>query len=149
MSSGRNRRKAALPGAAYSRPASLDSTGLVVTVFAENGGVEGVWDFSTAKGDVRLRRAFAAAFDQFYAERAKREGVSQREVRLRESVTALEERVAALREERDNYRTSSEVFARAINVLTAENDSLRKDLAKARNRIAPPLRGLSIPNTND
>lgn len=80
--------------------------------------------------------------DQFYAERAKRDGVSPREIRLRESVATLEERIAVLREERDGYRIASEVFARAINALTAENDNLHRDLAKARATGAGPLRGL-------
>jgi septal ring factor EnvC (AmiA/AmiB activator) len=71
--------------------------------------------------------------DQFYAEVKKREGISDRELRLREEIAMLKERVADLREERTNYRTASEVFARAINVLTVDNDNLRKELNKTRN----------------
>ncbi len=61
---GRHQRRAALPSGAYSRPAPLDDTGLVVTVYGESGGVEGVWDFMPLPGSLELRRAFAAAFDR-------------------------------------------------------------------------------------
>ncbi|MGP3913024.1 hypothetical protein [Nonomuraea sp. 10N515B] len=70
--------------------------------------------------------------DQFYAEVKARQGVSDRELRLQEEIATLKERVTDLREARDNYRTASEIFARAINVLTAENDNLRKELTKQR-----------------
>jgi hypothetical protein len=60
----RHQRKAALPGAGYTRPASLDATGLVVTVFGESGGVEGTWDFSRLEGNLALRTALASGFDR-------------------------------------------------------------------------------------
>jgi hypothetical protein len=61
---GRHDRRAALPSGAYARPASLDATGLLVTVYGESGGVEGVFDFTTLAGSLDLRRAMAAAFDR-------------------------------------------------------------------------------------
>jgi hypothetical protein len=61
---GRHRRAAALPSGAYARPASLDDTGLLVTVYGESGGVEGTFDFTPMPGSLELRRAFAAAFDR-------------------------------------------------------------------------------------
>jgi hypothetical protein len=64
MSGGRGRRKAALPGAEYTRPPSLDPSGLVVTVFAEGGEVDGVLDFARLPGSLPLRRSLAAAFDK-------------------------------------------------------------------------------------
>ena len=64
MSLRRNQRKAPLPPSDYTRPASRDTTGLVVTVFGESGGVEGTFDFSTLPGSVELRKAFAAALDR-------------------------------------------------------------------------------------
>ncbi|TWP32698.1 hypothetical protein [Leekyejoonella antrihumi] len=64
MTSRRHQRRAALPGAGYTRPASLDPTGLIVTVFGESGGVEGSFDFTTQPGSIELRRAFAAALDR-------------------------------------------------------------------------------------
>ncbi|WP_239396370.1 hypothetical protein [Frankia sp. CiP3] len=60
---GRHTARAVLPQAGYRRPASLDPTGLVVSVWAENGGVEGVFDFTPLPGSVALRQALAAAFD--------------------------------------------------------------------------------------
>ena len=64
MTSHRHQRRAALPGAGYTRPSSLDATGLVVTVFGESGGVEGTFDFTPLPGSIELRRAFAAALDR-------------------------------------------------------------------------------------
>ena len=64
MSVRRNRREAALPPPDYLRPASLGTTGLVVTVFGEGGGIERSFDFSTLPGSLELRQAFAAAFDR-------------------------------------------------------------------------------------
>ena len=64
MSLRRNQRKAALPPSDYTRPASRDTAGLVVTVFGESGGVEGAFDFSTLPGSVELRQAFATALDR-------------------------------------------------------------------------------------
>jgi hypothetical protein len=60
----RHRSAAALPSGTYTRPASLDDTGLVVTVYGESGGVERTFDFTGLAGSVELRRAFAAAFDR-------------------------------------------------------------------------------------
>jgi hypothetical protein len=64
VTSHRHQRRAALPGAGYTRPSSLDPTGLVVTVFGERGGVEGTFDFTPLPGSIELRRAFAAALDR-------------------------------------------------------------------------------------
>ncbi|WP_433709265.1 hypothetical protein ACQP2U_22340 [Nocardia sp. CA-084685] len=64
MTSRRHQRRAALPGASYTRPSSLDPTGLLVTVFGESGGVEGTFDFTPLPGSIELRRAFAAALDR-------------------------------------------------------------------------------------
>jgi len=41
-------------------------------------------------------------------------------------------KIKALKEERDQYRTASETFARAIHVLTIENDNLCRDIEKRR-----------------
>ena len=67
--------------------------------------------------------------DQFYAERAKRAGVSEREIKLQDQITELETRIATLRKERDDYRAANDAFARALHVATVENGNLRKDLA--------------------
>lgn len=78
--------------------------------------------------------------DAFYAERARRAGVSEREIKLQEQITELTRRINELRDERDNYRAASEVFARAMNVLTIENDNLRTRLAKAQAGVVSPIR---------
>ncbi|MGP3913026.1 hypothetical protein [Nonomuraea sp. 10N515B] len=67
---GRHGRKAALPPSGFTRPPSLSSDGLRVTVFEEDGTVGGVCDFTQTPngrvipGSLELRRAFAAAFDR-------------------------------------------------------------------------------------
>lgn len=48
---GRHDRGAALPPGGYTRPASLDQAGLLVTVYGESGGVEGVLDFTRLAGE--------------------------------------------------------------------------------------------------
>lgn len=53
-----------LPDAEYRRPASVDSTGLVVTLWSENGIAEGIFDFTSLPGTLVLRQQFAAAFDR-------------------------------------------------------------------------------------
>ena len=78
--------------------------------------------------------------DAFYAERARRDGVSEREIKLREQASDLARRLNEVRQERDNYRAATEVFARAMNVLTRENADLRKQLDKATSSNVTPLR---------
>ena len=70
--------------------------------------------------------------DLFNAERRARDSVPDSELRLRDEITALTKKIKALKEERDQYRTASETFARAMNVLTVENDNLRRDIEKRR-----------------
>jgi hypothetical protein len=49
-----------------------------------------------------------------------------------------------LREERDNYRTPNEVFARALHAVTIENDNLRRSTSRSRTThlaaVDPPQR---------
>lgn len=66
--------------------------------------------------------------DLFYAEEKARNGISDREIKLREEIDALKARINGLRNERDRYRTTSELLVRAINALTLENHGLRKEL---------------------
>ena len=70
--------------------------------------------------------------DLFNTERRARDGVPGSELRLREEIAALTKKIKALKQEPDQYRTASETFARAINVLTIENDNLRRDTEKRR-----------------
>src|SRR6266498_4593612 len=78
--------------------------------------------------------------DAFYAERARRAGVSEREIKLQEQIAQLTQRLNDTRAERDNYRTTSEVFARAMNVLTIENQNLRTQLARAQTGVISPMK---------
>ncbi|MDV6278141.1 hypothetical protein R3Q06_32230 [Rhodococcus erythropolis] len=68
--------------------------------------------------------------DLFYAQRENRDGIPDNEVKLREQIATLDKSNQTLRDERDRYRLTSETFARALHVLTLENDSLRQELAK-------------------
>lgn len=60
------------------------------------------------------------------------DGVPDSELRLRGEIAALTRKIKTLKEERDQYRTASETFARAIHVLTIENDNLRRDIERRR-----------------
>lgn len=60
-------------------------------------------------------------------------------MKLREQIDQLKAREAELRAERDDYRTASEIYARAIHVLTIVNDNLRKELEKHRSSAIRPL----------
>lgn len=75
--------------------------------------------------------------DLFYAQKRTRDGVPDNEVKLREQIAALQKTNQSLRDERDRYRLTSETFARALHVLTIENDNLRRE---ARNRPPHPSR---------
>lgn len=68
--------------------------------------------------------------DRFYAERRAREGATDREATLHNEIAQLNARIDRLREERDNYRTANEVFARALHALTVENDHLRRSASR-------------------
>jgi hypothetical protein len=70
--------------------------------------------------------------DLFYAEVKARNGIPASEIKLREQITALETRIVGLRRERDDYRSAAETFARAVHMLTVENDALRNELSKRR-----------------
>lgn len=70
--------------------------------------------------------------DRFHAERRAREGITDREATLHKEIAQLKARIDELREERDNYRTAKEVFARALHALTVENDHLRRSTSRSR-----------------
>lgn len=70
--------------------------------------------------------------DRFYAERRAHDGVADREAKLHNDSAQLKARIDELREERDNYRTANEVFARALHALTVENDNLRRNTSRSR-----------------
>ena len=72
--------------------------------------------------------------------------MTDREAKLHDEIAQLKARIDELREERDNYRTANEVFARALHALTIENDNLRRNTSRSRTahltaidpRSAPP-----------
>jgi uncharacterized coiled-coil DUF342 family protein len=70
--------------------------------------------------------------DRFYAERRAREGMTDQETKLHNEITQLTACIDELRDERDNYRTANEVFARALHALTIENDNLRRSTSRSR-----------------
>lgn len=88
----------------------------------------------------KLPRKHTDLRDAFYAERARREGVSEREIRLREQIADMHRRLDDVRVECDKYRAAAETFARAMNVLTQENGDLRKQLDKTQPSNATPIR---------
>ena len=77
--------------------------------------------------------------DAFYKEKAQRDGVSERETKLRAEIGLLKQRLAEIGAERDNHRTAAETFARAIHVLTLENEALRKEITRAGTPALIPL----------
>lgn len=79
-----------------------------------------------------LTRKHTDLKDLFYAEVKARNGIPASETKLREQITALGARIQGLRQERDDYRVAAETFARAVHVLTVENDTLRKELDSRR-----------------
>lgn len=78
--------------------------------------------------------------DLFYAQRENRDGIPDNEVKFRDQIATLKKSNQTLRDERDRYRLTSETFARALHVLTLENDSFRKELAKLDGRGIKRLR---------
>ncbi|MFG6202600.1 hypothetical protein [Nonomuraea sp. JJY05] len=78
--------------------------------------------------------------DQFYAQVKARDGIPDRERKLHAEIASLKDRIATLQAERDDYRAATEVFARAMHVLTVENDNLRRELDKGRTSTVRPLR---------
>lgn len=76
--------------------------------------------------------------DLFYAQRENRNRIPDNEVKLREHIATLEKSNQTLRDERDRYRLTSETFARALHVLTVENDNLRRDPQQSPHRSSRP-----------
>lgn len=71
--------------------------------------------------------------DRFYARVKARDSVPASETALREQNAELRRKLDDMRAERDEYKQAADALARALNVLTIENDELRR---KA-NRAAP------------
>ena len=72
--------------------------------------------------------------DRFYARIKAQQSVPASEIALREQNASLRRKLDDMRTERDEYKRAADALARALNVLTAENDKLRSQLS----RTAPP-----------
>lgn len=81
-----------------------------------------------AEADVRrhvLTHKHTDLKDRFYARIKAQDHVPARETALREQIADLRRRLDDLRGERDEYKQAAQALARALNVLTIENDTLR------------------------
>jgi hypothetical protein len=61
-----------------------------------------------------------------------RNHVTDRAATLHNEIAQLKTRIDNLQEERDNYRTANEVFARVLHALTIENGNLRRSTGRSR-----------------
>jgi hypothetical protein len=87
-----------------------------------------------AESDVRrhvLTHKHTDLKDRFYAWIKAQNSVPASEAQLREQNARLHARLDDLRGERDEYKQAAEALARALNVLTAENDALRLQASRA------------------
>ena len=87
-----------------------------------------------AEADVRrhvLTHKHTDLKDRFYARIKAQNSVPASEAQLREQNARLHARLDDLRGERDEYKQAAEALARALNVLTAENDALRLQASRA------------------
>ena len=75
--------------------------------------------------------------DRFYARVKAQNAVPASETALREQIIDLRRKVAGMRAERDEYKQAADALARALNVLTAENDALRCQVSRRCARAAP------------
>jgi hypothetical protein len=64
--------------------------------------------------------------ESFYARIRAQGSVPASETALREQLADLRRKLDDLRSERDEYKLAAQALARALNVLTAENDTLRR-----------------------
>jgi len=72
--------------------------------------------------------------DRFYARVKAQHDIPASEIALREQNADLHRKLDELRAERDEYKHAADALARALNLLTLENDSLRRE---ARRRCPP------------
>jgi chromosome segregation ATPase len=68
--------------------------------------------------------------DRFYARVKAQHAVPASEIRLREQNDELRRKLDDMRAERDEYKQAADALARALNVLTAENDKLRGQISR-------------------
>jgi chromosome segregation ATPase len=72
--------------------------------------------------------------DRFYARIKAQHSVPAGEIALRDENASLRRKLDDMRTQRDEYKQAADALARALNVLTAENDKLRSQIT----RTVPP-----------
>jgi chromosome segregation ATPase len=75
--------------------------------------------------------------DRFYARVKAQVSVPASETTLRDEVASLLRKLDDTRAERDEYKQAADALARALNVLTTENDTIRREMARLREQGAP------------
>lgn len=68
--------------------------------------------------------------DRFYARIKAQQSVPASEIALREQNADLRRKLDDMRAERDEYKQAADALARALNVLTIENDELRRKTSR-------------------
>jgi hypothetical protein len=75
--------------------------------------------------------------DRFYARVKAQRSVPASEVALREQNAELRRKLDDMRAERDEYKQAADALARALNVLTAENDKLCRQIGRISSSAMP------------
>jgi chromosome segregation ATPase len=75
--------------------------------------------------------------DRFYARVRAQDSVPASETALRGEIADLRRKLEDLRCERHEYKQAADALARALNVLTEENDALRCQITRQRLEKAP------------
>jgi hypothetical protein len=75
--------------------------------------------------------------DRFYARVKAHNGVTANHAALHQQNAELRRRLDQMRGERDEYRQAADALARALNILTVENDTLRRQVSHLRQRSGP------------
>ncbi len=70
--------------------------------------------------------------DLFYARVNAQHAIPACETAFREQNAGLRRKLDELRAERDEYKQAADALARALNLLTLENDSLRREASRRR-----------------
>jgi hypothetical protein len=68
--------------------------------------------------------------DRFYARVKARDSIPASQTVLREQNAELRRKLDDTRAERDEYKQAADALARALNILTIENDELRRKAAR-------------------
>jgi chromosome segregation ATPase len=88
--------------------------------------------------------------DLFNARVKAQHSAPANEISLREQNAELRRKLDDMRAERDEYKQAADALARALNVLTAENDELRRQASRPREFTGPrPLAELQPIPTSD